>query len=76
MGASRSEFAAVESGVPLASDLGPTLFLMYTYDLPEGLVSRVHLFAYDTICQRGVASETDQCQLQQDLDKLGTWEEK
>ena len=33
-------------------------------------MSRLRLFADDTIYQRDVTSETGQCQLQQDLDKL------
>ena len=72
----KSEFAPVESGVPQGSVLGPTLFLLFINDLPTGLTSTARLFADDTACHMRVYSPSDQEELQEDLNKLATWEEK
>jgi hypothetical protein len=42
----------VESGVPQGSVLGPTLFLFYINDMPDGIQSTVRLFDDDTIAYR------------------------
>ena len=76
MGGSRSEFATVESGVPQHSVVRLTLFLLYIKDLPEGLTSRVGLFADDMICQKDLTCEADQCLLQQHLNRIAVWEKK
>ena len=67
-----SETAHVTSGVPQGSVVGPTLFLFYIDDLPQGLDSTVRLFADDTI----VYNTTDNInELQKDLRSLEKWEE-
>ncbi|KAK3108532.1 hypothetical protein FSP39_010045 [Pinctada imbricata] len=69
-----SDTARVESGVPQGSVLGPSLFLYYINDIPEGISSTVRLFADDTIVYLSITSEDDCKQLQNDLDKLAMWE--
>jgi len=66
----------VESGVPQGSVLGPSLFLFYINDMPEGVKSTVRLFADDTIVYVTISNDTDAANLQNDLDKLAEWEEK
>ena len=73
-GASSSQ-VSVQSGVPQGSVLGPTLFLAYINDLPEDLSSLTKLFADDTAVYRLKATQTDINLLQEDLQKLETWEQ-
>jgi hypothetical protein len=70
----RSDSINVELGVPQGSV--PSLFLFYINDMPEGIRSRVKLFADDTIVYLTITSDTDADYLQEDLDKLAEWEEK
>ena len=69
-----SEKVPVVSGVPQGSVLGPVLFLIFINDLPDNISSRTRLFADDCILYRQISSETDQRLLQEDLDRLATWE--
>ena len=55
----KSDYINVESGVPQGSVLEPSLFLFYINDMPEGIRSRVRLFADDTIMYLTITSETD-----------------
>ncbi|XP_071145327.1 uncharacterized protein [Mytilus edulis] len=70
----KSEYVAVESGVPQGSVLGPSLFLYYINDIPTGLTSTARLFADDTIVYLAIKSNSDALTLQKDLDKLASWE--
>ena len=69
-----SDKVHVESGVPQGPVLGPSLFLFYINDLPQGLYSTVRLFADNTVVYLTVSSESDCSTLQSDLDKLVKWE--
>ena len=71
-----STYAAIESGVPQGSELGPSLFLLYINDLPCNLNATARLFADDTLCHSTVSSPDDQQALQRDLDSLSQWEQK
>ena len=65
-----SDKIPVESGVPQGSVLEPSLFLLYINDMPEGITSKVRLFADDTIAYLTISSDQDARTLQSDLDKL------
>ena len=66
-----SDEAAVTSGVPQGSVLGPALFLFYINDLPDALNSTVRLFADDTILYNSAINHST---LQDDLNCLEKWE--
>jgi hypothetical protein len=70
-----SSTAAVTSGVPQGTVLGPLLFLIYINDLPDVVKhSAVRLFADDSLLHRKIKTDRDQVLLQQDLDSLAKWE--
>ena len=74
---SKSHSAAVESGVPQGSVLGPTLFLAYINDLPSYIKngSTARLFADDCVLYHTIESQEDSAKLQGDLDALQRWED-
>lgn len=71
----RSSSAAVRSGVPQGTVLGPLLFLAYINDLPDVVKSsNVRLFADDSSLFRKIHTQQDKDLLQKDLTHLEDWE--
>ena len=71
-----SDAAAVGSGIPQGSVLGPILFVIYINDLPREVSSSTLLFADDTKIYRWIKSIHDSLHLQNDLDRLVEWSKK
>ena len=58
------------------SVLGSILFLVYIYDLEEGVTCNILKFADDTKLLRKTKEIGDKKKLQDDIDKLVRWSEK
>ena len=71
-----STSSPLTSGVPQGSVLGPLLFPTYINDLPNGLTSTVKLFVDDTLLYGVVVEDSDCDNLQDDLNKLETWQQE
>ena len=69
-----SDPVPVLSGVPQGSVLGPFLFLIFIYDLPDNIRSSVRLFADDCVLYRNIKSPIDCKILEDDLKSLVQWE--
>ena len=69
-----SEYAAIESGVPQGSVLGPLLFLVYINDLENNILSNVKFFADDTMLYSVVHNpEKSASDLNHDLEMINQW---
>jgi len=66
----------VTSGVPQGSVLAPLLFLCFINDLPEGIRSRIKLYADDVLLYSTITSPDDCHQIQADLIILEQWAKK
>jgi hypothetical protein len=77
VGNEKSELQPIKAGVPEGSVLGPTLYVLYTSDLPTSTNTTLGTFADDTVIlsvnkdPRRAASD-----LQHHLNTLQTWFEK
>ena len=71
-----SSWKSVLSGVRQGSVLGPILFLLYIYDLEEGVTGNILKFADDTKLFRKTKEIGDKQTLQDDIDELVRWSEK
>ena len=72
----KSGVAAVTSGVPQGTVLGPLLFLAFINDLPDCVSSEIRLFADDCLLYRCIRSEVDVSLIREDLANLQAWEDK
>ncbi len=66
----------VKSGVPQGTVLGPLMFLLYINDIGDNILSKLRLFADDSLLYLGIENRQDSLQLQEDLDKLVAWADK
>lgn len=71
-----SDKVPVTSGVPQGSVLGPTLFIYFINDLPDGAESFIKIFADDTKAYSPINSHEDQQKLQRTINKLVEWTDK
>ena len=72
----KSDWAAVLSGVPQGTILGPLLFSLYINDIPSDIESEIRHFADDCVCYRKIKDEEDTMKLQKDINRLGSWARK
>ena len=68
-----SDEAAVISGVPQGTVMGPMLFLIFINDIACNISSTVRLFADDCLLYKEIVSKADTTTLQQDLTELVEW---
>ena len=71
-----SDSLPVSSGVPPGSVLGPVLFFIFIYDLPNCPDCSCAWFADDTLVYQEIDSLNDCRRLQQNLDLLSAWSDK
>ena len=73
---SSSDCAAVLSGVPQGSVLGPLLFLIYVNDLASLSISpgsQITLYADDLLLYRPISTSSDYSTIQRDMSFIEAW---
>ena len=65
--------AAVISGVPQGTVLGPLMFILYINDIDNETSSSIRLFADDCLLYRTVSCTGDASELQRDLKQMCRW---
>ena len=71
-----SKTAAVLSGIPQGTVLGPILFVIYINDILDNISSDGLLFADDAKIFRAIACKEDSLKLQDDIARLEEWSDK
>ena len=69
-----SEWTEITAGVPQGSILGPLFFLIYINDLPNGLISKIKIFADDSSLFSLVLNQIQSSiELNRDLQSISEW---
>ena len=74
-----SPLFCINAGVPQGSVLGPTLFLVFINDLPDGILSRIGIYADDTtlyssLGKSGIFEKVESAgELERDLSDIVEW---
>ena len=71
----KSKMFLLVSGVPQGSVLGPLLFLIFIGDISEGVTADTLVYVDDSKVKDKVKTNEDVENLQENLDKIYTWEE-
>ena len=71
-----SEWSPVISGVPQGSILGPILFTLFVFDIPDAINSLISMFADDTKIYKMLTSASSGEELEESLHQLEEWAER